>query len=190
MLGHARHLLRRTLAVIGEAVDDGVPLVVLEPSCASVFRDELPELLPRDARAARLSALTFTLAEYLEQYRPGWSPPQLDASVLGHGHCHDRSVLDYEAEERLLRRTGARLSVPAKGCCGMAGAFGFEAGHYDVSQAIGEQELLPAVRRASAGTDIVADGFSCHEQIRQNTGRSPLHLAELLARGLDGAGRS
>ena len=189
MLGHARRLLTRTLQVIGAQIDAGIPVVVLEPSCASVFREELTELLPRDRLAARLAAQTYTLAEFLDQHRPDWRPPELDGSVLAHGHCHDRSVLDFAAEQRLLQRTGASLDVPSTGCCGMAGAFGFEAAHYGIAQAVGEQELLPAVRNASAQTTLVADGFSCREQIRQGTGRTPAHLAEVLAAALPAGSR-
>ncbi len=189
MLGHARLLLERTLRIIGAQIDAGVPVVVLEPSCASVFREELTDLLPRDHRAARLAAQTYTLAEYLDQHRPDWTPPPVTGPVLAHGHCHDRSVLDFAAEQRLLQRAGAPVQVPATGCCGMAGAFGFEAAHYDVAQAVGEQVLLPAVRNASEQTTLIADGFSCREQIRQGTGRTPVHLADVLAAGL-GRGES
>ncbi|MGH3070461.1 MAG: (Fe-S)-binding protein, partial [Streptosporangiaceae bacterium] len=184
MLGHARRLLSRTLRVIGDEIDAGVPVVVLEPSCASVFREELTDLLPRDRRAGRLAAQTYTLAEFLDQHRPDWTPPRVAGPLLAHGHCHDRSVLDFAAGQRLLERAGGAVNVPAAGCCGMAGAFGFEAAHYDVAQAVGEQELLPAVRAAPEGTTVVADGFSCREQIRQGTGRAPVHLADVLAAGL------
>jgi Fe-S oxidoreductase len=99
---------------------------------------------------------------------------------LVHGHCHHRAVMGFDAEQRLLTRLGLDLEVPDPGCCGMAGGFGFEADHYDISIKIGEQVLLPAVRRASPGTLIIADGFSCREQIGQTTGRDALHLAEVL----------
>lgn len=189
MLAQAKRLLVRTLKIIGAEIDAGLPVVVLEPSCASVFRNELTELLPHDHRAARLAAQTYTLAEYLEQHRPEWTPPTVPGSLLVQGHCHDRSVLDFGAGQRLLQHTGATVDIPASGCCGMAGAFGFEAAHYDIAQTVGEQELLPAVRAAPASTTLVADGFSCREQIRQNTGRTPIHLAEVLATQLGYARR-
>jgi len=142
--------------------------------------------VPRDARAARAAAQTYTLAEFLETRTPGWTPPKLDQPLLMHGHWHERCVLDFTAQQRLLNTTTTAVDIPANGCCGMAGAFGFEADHYDVAITVGEQALLPAVRAADPRTVVVADGFSCHEQIRQGTGRVPVHLAEVLAAGLTG----
>ncbi len=184
LLRQARRTLQRTLDAIGDQIDAGIPLVVLEPSCASVFRDELTELLPRDERAARLAKLTLTLPEFLEQRCPHWKAPTTRGAVMVQGHCHDRSVLDFDAELRLLARMGADVSVPSTGCCGMAGAFGFETAHRDLAVAIGEQLLLPAVRTAAESTAVVADGFSCHEQIRQETSRQPVHVAEVVAAAL------
>ena len=183
LLRQARRTLQRTLDAIGDQIDAGIPLVVLEPSCASVFRDELTELLPRDERAARLAKLTLTLPEFLEQRCPHWKAPTTRGAVMVQGHCHDRSVLDFDAELRLLARMGADVSVPSTGCCGMAGAFDFETAHRDLAIAIGEQLLLPAVRTAGESTAVVADGFSCHEQIRQET-RQPVHVAEVVAAAL------
>jgi FAD/FMN-containing dehydrogenase/Fe-S oxidoreductase len=118
MLAHARQLLTRTLSVIGDEIDAGVPVVVLEPSCASVFREELTDLLPRDRRASRLAAQTYTLAEFLGQHRPDWSPPALAGPLLAHGHCHDRSVLDFAAEQQLLERAGAAVTYPRRAAAG------------------------------------------------------------------------
>ena len=127
-----------------------MPIVVLEPSCASVFRDELRNLFPEDARAERLRRQTFLLSEFLEQHAPGYQPPQLSAKVLLHGHCHHKAIMKMTDEESLLRKMGANLKALDSGCCGMAGPFGFEKEKYAVSQAIGERVLLPAVRQADA----------------------------------------
>jgi FAD/FMN-containing dehydrogenase/Fe-S oxidoreductase len=180
MLDHARLYLQRILKVMASQIDAGLPIVVLEPSCASVFRDELCNLLPDDPRAERLRRQTFLLSEFLEQR--GYQPPQLQQKVLLHGHCHHKAIMKMTSEEVVLRKTGAELKALDAGCCGMAGPFGFQAEKYAISQAIGERVLLPAVRQASRETLIVSDGFSCREQIFQSTGRQALHLAELLER--------
>ena len=180
-LAEAKAYLQQLIERLHPAIDAGIPVVVLEPSCASVFRDELRNLFPTDARAGRLRRQTFLLSEFLEHQSPGYEPPRIDAPVLLHGHCHHKALMKMTDEESLLRRAGATLTVPDAGCCGMAGPFGFDAEKYDVSQAIGERRLLPAVRGATADTLIVADGFSCRERIGQGTGRTTLHLAEILA---------
>jgi Fe-S oxidoreductase len=156
-------------------------MVVLEPSCASVFRDELLNLLPGDEDARRLARQTCTLDELLTRHAPELPLPTLRGRALVQGHCHHKSVLDFAGEEGLLRRLGLELSAPEPGCCGMAGAFGFEAGtHVAVARTCGERALLPAVRAAGEATLVIADGFSCREQIAQGTGRTALHLAEVL----------
>jgi len=180
LLGPAMTYLRRILDALADPIDAGTPIVVLEPSCASVFRDELRNLLPADPRAARLAAQTFLLSEFLERRLPAYTPPALPRKVLLHGHCHHKAVMKMGAEESVLRKTGADVQSLDAGCCGMAGSFGFDADKYAVSQAIGERVLLPAVRKASADTLIVSDGFSCREQIVQGTGREALHLADAL----------
>jgi Fe-S oxidoreductase len=154
-----------------------VPLIVLEPSCAAVFRDELLQLFPEDPRARRLSALTHTLAELLES--SPFKPPRLAERAVVHGHCHHKAVMGMEADRALLSRIGLDFEILDSGCCGMAGAFGFDKDHYEVSIACGERVLLPAVRAAAPGTLVIADGFSCREQIVQTTGRRALHLAEV-----------
>jgi FAD/FMN-containing dehydrogenase/Fe-S oxidoreductase len=184
MLDRAKAYLQRVMDELSPQIDAGVPLVVLEPSCASVFRDELRNLFPSDARATRLRAQTLLLSEFLEQHAPGFHPPRLDREVLLHGHCHHKALMKMTAEESLLKKTGARITAPDAGCCGMAGPFGFEAAKFDVSMAIGERVLLPAVRNAPASTLVVSNGFSCREQIEQATGRKTLHLAEVLQMGL------
>jgi FAD/FMN-containing dehydrogenase/Fe-S oxidoreductase len=184
LLDEAKAYLRRILTSLAAPIDAGVPVVVLEPSCASVFRDELRSLLPDDARARRLRAQTFLLSEFLERRVPGYSPPAIDGKILLHGHCHHKAVMKMTDEESLLRKTGADVQSLDAGCCGMAGSFGFDTHKYDVSIAAGERVLLPAVRAAAPETLIVSDGFSCREQIAQTTGRRALHLADVLRLGI------
>jgi FAD/FMN-containing dehydrogenase/Fe-S oxidoreductase len=185
MLDIAKEYLQRVLQILGEEIDAGLPVVVLEPSCASVFRDELRNLFPADARAARLAKQTFLLSEFLEKHAPGYLPPRLERKVLLHGHCHHKALMKMTDEESLLRKTGADLQLLDSGCCGMAGPFGFERDKFAVSQAVGERVLLPAVRRAALDTLIVSDGFSCREQIVQGAGREAMHLADALKLALD-----
>jgi FAD/FMN-containing dehydrogenase/Fe-S oxidoreductase len=180
MLDQAKKYLFRILRVLGPQIDAGLPVVVLEPSCASVFRDELVNLLPNDERAKKLRAQTFLLSEFLARRAPGYKPPQLSRRILVHGHCHHKALMKMTDELSLLQKMGAEVRSPDAGCCGMAGGFGFEKDKYDVSQAIGERVLLPAIRQESVETLIVADGFSCREQIKQATGRNAMHLAEVL----------
>jgi FAD/FMN-containing dehydrogenase/Fe-S oxidoreductase len=184
-LDMAERWLRRILRTMRPEIRAGVPFVVLEPSCCAVFRDELHNLLPNNEDARRLQEQTFLLSEFLQRKAPHHELPSLRRRALAHGHCHHRAVMGFQDEEALLQRVGLEYSLPDSGCCGMAGAFGFEAAdHYDVSIACGERVLLPEVRRAGEGTLIVADGFSCQEQISQGTGRRPLHLAEVLRMAL------
>jgi Fe-S oxidoreductase len=184
MLDRARQYLERILSVLTKQIDAGIPVVVLEPSCASVFRDELRNLFPLDLRATKLRSQTFLLSEFLERHAPGYKPPQLSAKVLLHGHCHHKSLMGLGDEESLLRKMGADLQSIDSGCCGMAGPFGFEKEKYEVSQAVGERVLLPAVRNTPENALIVSDGFSCREQILQSTGRRAIHLAEALQLGM------
>ena len=158
--------------------------IVLEPSCASVFRDELQNLLPDDVVGQRLAKQTVLLSEFIEKKASTFEFPQLKRKALVHGHCHHQAVLKMDAEKSVLRRLGLEANLPDAGCCGMAGPFGFEADKYAVSQAAGERVLLPAVRKADEETLIISDGFSCREQIRQNTDRHALHLADVLRMAL------
>ena len=183
-LAAAKQYLMNVMQRLAPAIDAGLPIVVLEPSCASVFRDELHTLFPNDERAARLRQRTLLLSEFLERHVPDYDPPTVDAPVLLHGHCHHKALMKMTDEEALLRKAGARIDAPDAGCCGMAGPFGFDVDKYAVSQAIGERVLLPAVRNASSDTFIVCDGFSCREQIAHATGRRAWHLADVLARHL------
>ncbi|HEX4641853.1 MAG TPA: FAD-linked oxidase C-terminal domain-containing protein [Candidatus Acidoferrales bacterium] len=184
LLDQAKQYLEKIMNVLGAQIDAGVPTVVLEPSCASVFRDELRNLFPKNERATKLRSQTFLLSEFLERRAPGFAPPQLYGKMLLHGHCHHKSLMGMGAEESVLRKTGAEVQSIDSGCCGMAGPFGFEKDKYEVSQAVGERVLLPAVRSTPENALIVSDGFSCREQILQATGRKALHLAEALQLGL------
>jgi FAD/FMN-containing dehydrogenase/Fe-S oxidoreductase len=183
-LDMAEHLLLQLLTTLRPQIQAGIPVVGLEPSCVSVFRDEMKELLPHDEDALRLSGQTFLLSEFLEQKVENYQPPKLRRKAVVHGHCHHKSVLKMNAEESILQKLGLDYHVLDSGCCGMAGAFGFEPDHYDVSIKAGERVLLPAVREADKQTLIITDGFSCREQISQTTDRQALHLAQVLQMAL------
>jgi FAD/FMN-containing dehydrogenase/Fe-S oxidoreductase len=180
MLDTAKTYLRRILQILSGQIDAGLPIVVLEPSCASVFRDELRNLFPSDARANGLRSQIFLLSEFLQRHAPDYQPPRLSRKVLLHGHCHQKALMKMSHEEALLRKMDTDLLSIDSGCCGMAGPFGFEKDKYAISQAVGERVLLPAVRQTPAETLIVSDGFSCREQILQATGRQAVHLAEAM----------
>jgi Fe-S oxidoreductase len=184
MLDRARRLLEHTLEVLASEIEADTPVVVLEPSCAAVFRDELTNLFPADPRAQKLSRQTFLLSEFLESRAGQFRLPEFRRRALLHGHCHHKSIQRMTAEEAVLKRMGVDFYAPAPGCCGMAGSFGFEAEKYATSVAIGELELLPAVRQAETDCLIIADGFSCREQVLQLTGRKTLHLAEVIQNAL------
>ncbi|WP_411107940.1 FAD-binding and (Fe-S)-binding domain-containing protein [Streptomyces sp. c-19] len=187
-LGAARRVMRRTLDVLERAGEEAGPLVVLEPSCAATLRTDLPELLPDDPRAAGVAASVRTFAEALETLAPEWEPPRLDRRVAGQTHCHQHAVLGDAADRRLRQRAGLTGELSG-GCCGLAGNFGFEPAHYEVSLACAEDQLLPSLRAAPQDTAVLADGFSCRTQIGHVTNARARHLAELLAEGLDvGAG--
>ncbi|MFP5253476.1 MAG: FAD-binding and (Fe-S)-binding domain-containing protein [Actinomycetes bacterium] len=186
-LGVARRVLLRAVRSMREELRAGTPVVLLEPSCAAVFRADARDLCPEDQDVQRLRELTYTLAEYLERYHPDWQPPAVDRAAVVQVHCHQHAVMHYDAEQRLLERAGVRAEVLDSGCCGLAGNFGFEADHYDVSMACAERVLLPRVRQTDEDTAVIADGFSCRTQVEQGgTGRRPLHVAEVLASGLRG----
>jgi Fe-S oxidoreductase/FAD/FMN-containing dehydrogenase len=180
MMDRAKALLLQILDSLSPAIEAGIPVIGLEPSCVAVFRDELCNLFPNDPRAAALSRQTFLLSEFVDTHAASFALPRLNRKGLLHGHCHHKSIIKMTAEESVLHRMGIEFQAPAPGCCGMAGSFGFEHDKYETSMAIGELELLPAVRRAPADWLIIADGFSCREQIAQGTARHALHLAEVL----------
>jgi FAD/FMN-containing dehydrogenase/Fe-S oxidoreductase len=184
MLDRAKNLLLQIMDELLPEIESETPIVVLEPSCAAVFRDELTNLFPKDERAQALSKQVFLLSEFLEQRANHFPLPKLARQALIHGHCHHKSIMKMTDEEAVLHRLGINFTAPAPGCCGMAGAFGFEKDKYEISKAIGELELLPAVRQAPTDWLIVADGFSCREQIAQETDRHALHLAEVLQMAL------
>jgi FAD/FMN-containing dehydrogenase/Fe-S oxidoreductase len=180
-LTEARAYLEKILRIFAPQIDAGVPFIFLEPSCASVFRDELLNFFPADDRAKRLSEQSLLLSEFLAKRVPEYRPPSLAGKrIVLHGHCHHKSLMKMKDEVAILKATGADIQLLDSGCCGMAGPFGFEKEKYEVSQALGERVLLPAVRNAAAETLIVTDGFSCREQIAQNSTRRALHFAEVL----------
>jgi len=186
MIERGKKLLQQALEILEPEIIAGTPVVVLEPSCASVFRDELLNLFPDNEWAQRLSSQVFLLSEFLGK-QPAFQLPEIGRPALVHGHCHQKSVMKMTSQEAVLQRLGIDYNMPAPGCCGMAGAFGFEKETCNVSLAIGELEFLPAVRRTPLDWLIVADGFSCREQIEQCTGRKTQHLAEVIRGGLRSA---
>jgi Fe-S oxidoreductase len=177
MLDLARAKLRQILDGMHEEIARGTTFVGLEPSCVAVFRDEMVALLPHDEDAQRLAKQTRTFAEFLMEH--DFRAPALGRKAVVHGHCHDKSILGFDKEKELFERLGVDADVLDDGCCGMAGSFGFESGKYDVSMKIGERKYLPAARKAPADTLLVADGFSCREQVEQGAGRKAMHVAEL-----------
>jgi Fe-S oxidoreductase len=179
-LAHAKRVLRRTVRALAPAARSGTPIICLEPSCAAVFRHDLHELFPNDPDAGRIRDSVHTLAELLDEDAQ-WEVPRLKRNALVQRHCHHQAVLGFDTDERLLDRVGVEADVLDSGCCGLAGNFGFERGHHEVSMACAERVLAPAVRSASDATLIVADGFSCRTQIAATTNRRALHLAQVLA---------
>ncbi|WP_287932636.1 FAD-binding and (Fe-S)-binding domain-containing protein [Arthrobacter sp.] len=182
----AKKVLRRTVDVLAPHLRAGTLILGLEPSCTAVFRSDAAELFPSDPDVRRLREQTVTLAELLVNHSPGWQPPPLARRALVQTHCHQHAVMGFGADVALMQRMGVDAEVLDSGCCGLAGNFGFEKGHYDVSEACGERVLFPALRSAEAGAVILADGFSCRTQIEQGDagGRQGVHLAELLAAAL------
>jgi Fe-S oxidoreductase len=180
-LPEARAYLEDVMSRLAPEIEAGMPLVFLEPSCASVFRDELRNFFPDDLRAARLRDQSYLLAEFLlRQPAQSGLPDLTGRSVVLHGHCHQKSQTKMKAEVAVLEGAGAQVSVLDSGCCGMAGPFGFEKEKFGISQALAERALLPAVRATGYDTLFVADGFSCREQIAQNSARKVFHLAQVL----------
>jgi FAD/FMN-containing dehydrogenase/Fe-S oxidoreductase len=175
-LPRARAVARRSLDAIHPYAARGIPIVGLEPSCTAALRADWEKLLPDDPRVADLTVRTF--AELLDE--AGWTPPHEERRAIGQIHCHQHAELGKAADLRLLAKAGVEVTIPDSGCCGLAGNFGFERGHYDVSVAVAERVLAPAVRAADPQTIVLADGFSCRTQIAQLTGRDAVHLAEVL----------
>lgn len=191
MLKTAKRMLLQILDTLQTEIRQGTPIVGLEPSCVAVFRDELSELLPHNQDAKRLQSNVFTLAEFLEKKAPDFTVPGLKQKAIVHGHCHHKAVMKLNCDTSVLKKTGLDYTVLDSGCCGMAGYFGYiEGDKYDVSVKAGERALLPAVRHADEQTIIIADGFSCREQIQQQTNRKGLHLAQVLQMALHEKGRT
>jgi Fe-S oxidoreductase len=180
----------RTVEVLHPYAADGVPIVGLEPSCILTLRDEFLDLLPGEPRAETVAEAAYTFEEYVaERAEAGafadvaW--PKGTGDVLFHGHCHQKALIGTDAAERALALPGYRVEAVDAGCCGMAGAFGYEAEHVDVSKQMAELRLAPAVRAAGPDTTIAATGFSCRSQIKDVTERRAYHPAELLWAALD-----
>jgi FAD/FMN-containing dehydrogenase/Fe-S oxidoreductase len=185
MLHTAKNLLIEIIDTLEDAVQQGIPVVGLEPSCVAVFRDELINLFPENAVAKKLHKQTYTLAEFLSEKVPHFKIPHLQRKALLHGHCQHKAIMKLEKEENLFKDMQLELSTPDSGCCGMAGGFGYEKGdRYHVSIQAGERVLLPAVRSTEKNSIIIADGFSCREQIEQETDRKAMHTAQVLQMAL------
>jgi FAD/FMN-containing dehydrogenase/Fe-S oxidoreductase len=181
-LDEAKRYLQNILEEFGPQIDSGIPVVMLEPSCATVFRDELINFFPKNERAIRLSKQTVMLSEIIASSSYGWTPPAMPGRrIVVHGHCHQKTQMTMKDEMSLLRATGANVELLDSGCCGMAGPFGFEKDKFEVSQTLAERVLLPAVRTAGKDDVLVSNGFSCREQISQNSSRRAVHLSEVLA---------
>jgi len=178
MLDIARRQLRRILDALERDIRAGTPIIGLEPACLSVFRDELLKFFPDDALAQRLSRQTHLFSDFLVNHA-GWQPPQLGGNAIVHGHCHQKAIFGMADDMTLLRRLGVDAQLLDSGCCGMAGSFGFNPKHYELSLKVGELGLLPAVRRAEPETMVIACGYSCREQIAQCTERVGLHVADI-----------
>lgn len=182
LLDEARALLRSAVDELADDIQSGVPVIGLEPGCLSVFKDELLKQLPDDTMAKRLAEQTFLFSDFLGRADYDW--PELDADVVVHGHCHQKSIFGMKGETALLDKLHVRWTLLDTGCCGMAGSFGFNADHYDLSMKIAEDKLLPLVRSAPASAIVVTNGFSCREQIEQGAGRQSIHIAQLALKAL------
>ncbi|TBW48853.1 FAD-binding oxidoreductase [Marinobacter halodurans] len=188
LLERARWRLKQVLETLAPAIEAGIPVVGLEPSCLSTFREELLNFFPDDRRAQWLAQNSWLFPDFLAK-QTDLSLPQLDGHAWVHGHCHQKALAGMAGTRSLLEGLGLDVSLPDNGCCGMAGAFGFDADKYPVSMRIAESAMLPSLRQTSADTVLVADGFSCREQIRHGSGRTVLHTAQLLDRAMQGGGQ-
>ena len=182
MLPRAKRRLKQILEVLGPPVGRGSLVIGLEPSCILTFRDELQGLFPGDSRARALAQSSLMLDEFLAREAPRFAPPAHAGQAILHGHCHQKAIAGVENEISILRRIdGLALQVLDAGCCGMAGAFGYDARHFDLSRAIAQRALIPAIVASGPDTIVIADGFSCRAQIRALCpGARPTHLAQVL----------
>lgn len=178
----ARRVLNRSLRVLAPHLEAGTPIVGLEPSCTAALRHDAPALIADNPLAASAAANTRTFSELLAE--SGWQPPHVGGTAYVQPHCHQHAVLGFDADRKLMAAAGIEAGLADPGCCGLAGNFGFERDHYEISQAVGERTLLPTVRSLPETTTVLADGFSCRTQIAQATPRHARHLAQLLAEGL------
>jgi Fe-S oxidoreductase len=191
MLDLAKQMWRQIMDALHDDIESGTPIVGLEPSCVAAFRDELIQMYPMYEDAKRLNIQVLTLAEFLDSKAQHVELPRLHRYAIVHGHCHQKAVMGLTSEQKIMKRVGLHFDVLDSGCCGMAGSFGFKSGpHYDVSLKVGEMTLLPAVRKAPKDALIIADGFSCREQIAQTTDRRALHLAQVMQMALREGPRS
>jgi Fe-S oxidoreductase len=181
MLDRAQMRWREIMDNLQSEIESGTIIVGLEPACVSAFRDELVGLNPNDPRAGKLAEQTLFFTEFLDRCAPDAALPRIDKPALVQIHCHQHAVIKPDAEHQVLARLGLDHDVMRAGCCGMAGAFGFEAAKYPVSMAAAERVLLPTVRAAPPDTLVLANGFSCREQIEQGAQRKTTHIAELIA---------
>ncbi len=180
-LDEAKALWERSFRSLAATIASGIPIIGLEPACTAAFKDELVGLFPDRKEARALSTQTVQFGDFVAANFHRFPPPKPGGKAIVQAHCNHHAVIGFKMEMELLDRLGLDVVRPPQGCCGMAGAFGFAAETYEVSQMIGERVLLPAVRDAPRDTLILADGFSCREQIEQGSGRATLHIAELLA---------
>ncbi len=180
MLDRAKKYLQHVLDKLEPQLQAGTPIVVLEPSCATVFRDEARNLLADDPRTKKLAAQTYLLSEFLARKAKHYAPTHLAGQhIVLHGHCHEKPLMAEEVQ--LLKAAGATVDLLDSGCCGMAGPFGFEKDKYEISTTLANRVLLPAVEHAAKETLIVSNGFSCREQVQQLSDRRAVHLSEVLA---------
>lgn len=184
MLDQAKRHLQQILSDMRQAIDSGIPVVGLEPACVAVFRDELVNLFPKDELAQKLSRQTYFFNEFLVKKVPDFQYPTLQRKAILHEHCNQKALIKTDDGQTVLKNLGLDYQWLDSGCCSMAGSFGFEKDKYEVSRQIGELVLMPAVRAASPGTLIVADGYSCREQIAQMAGQHSLHSAEVIQMAL------
>ncbi len=185
MLDLAKVFWRRMLSALEPYIHDGVPMVGAEPSCVASFRDELPGLLPHVEDAKRLTLQTLTLSEFLDLHAKDWDMPKLSRKAIVHGHCHQEATMGMDGEQSVYDRMGLDYELLDSGCCGLAGSFGFEHEHHEISLEIGEHKLMPMVREAAGDTLVIADGFSCKTQVEQMTDRRPLHTAQVIKMAMD-----